>query len=54
MYWLYAMIACFIMVIYRYRVIIGKFFDSCDEMLTEYNDQYDHGDPDNEDGPKQE
>jgi hypothetical protein len=44
-FWERAFIVLFIIFLYRNRRIIGYFLSSALELLSEYNDQYDHGEP---------
>jgi hypothetical protein len=43
--WERAFIVLFMIFLYRNRRVIGHFLSSALELLSEYNDQYDHGEP---------
>jgi hypothetical protein len=43
--WERVFIVLFMILLYRNRRIIGHFLSSALELLSEYNDQYDHGEP---------
>lgn len=52
-WWEIALIIGLGMVLYRHRQGLGRFLASALELLSEYNDQYDHGEhPTEEDDPK--
>jgi hypothetical protein len=44
-FWERAFIILFMILLFRNRRIIGYFLSSALELLSEYNDQYDHGEP---------